>query len=281
MKKHYQIGIEVSTDELYFTVVSRQRQQWLIQETDSISFQLGRLDHALHILRQQISRSIRHTIIGLPYHQVIIKEIQVDSNLTAEEIYQYLQHRATTIFGDAAGPLYLDFEKISLDSTEQITIRVVAAPKTQVNEWKLRCQKNGFKLMAVDIDVLSLLRLTPWLQEHNHQRAQAFIWLKKTELILIVMNSDQLIYVKRSSLSTSLSICEQLTMMFQFFYGLYPQCDLEQGLVFGEVQALDFNNLILLGQNYLAIKLAVFKDHFISSSSQFCSLALSVYPYAY
>ncbi len=281
MKKHYQIGIEVSTDQLYFTVVSRLRQQWLIQETGSIGFELDRLDHALHALRQQISRAIRHTIIGLAYHQVMIKEIQVDSNLTAEEIYQYLQIRAMTIFGDAAGPLYLDFEKISLASTEQTTIRVVAAPKNHVNDWKLRCQQNGFKLMAVDIDVLSLVRLAPWFQELNHQRAQAFIWLKKTELILIVMNSDQLIYVKRSSLLTSLSICEQLTMMLQFFYGLYPQCELEQGLVFGEVQELNFNNLILLGQNYLSVKLAVFKDHLISSSSQFCSLALSVYPYAY
>lgn len=279
MLKQYQIGLEVCPDKLYFTVMRPFKKHWQMLQTSFIDVPTGQFELAFSYLRKQIPDSFRQMIIGLPYHQVMMKEIQMDSSLQNGEIYQYLQHEALTFFGKPADYWYLDFEILPSTIPNQNIIRAVAAPQKITLDWEALCKTHGFKLRAIDVDVLALMRLLPWIEGYAEQLTQALIWIKKNEFLFMVIHYSNLIYIKRLNLPDPDLIAANMAAIIQFFSGLYPQYELDHGFLLGELDNANMTKKII---ESTALNIQIAKINcFGISPAHYVSMALGIHPYDY
>ena len=64
-------------------------------------------------LRKQIPLKFKHCAIGIPNEHVMIKEFDVDPDLTDEEIMAHIANHFDSFFDCGASTLWADYEKIS------------------------------------------------------------------------------------------------------------------------------------------------------------------------
>lgn len=275
--KKYRIGLEFSEKKLQLAVVAKQKEGWQLLETFAIDLTLNNKQQVLQEARRSIARSIRHTIISVPYHQVMMKEIRVDNTLNSQEIYQHLQQQATSLLGKSANHWYLDFEPqvFSTQITQQACFRVVAAPRENILAAVQYCRELGFYVHTVTVDVLALAHITPTLQNYRSDQVQAMVWLRSYELLFMVTLSGQLIFSKTTTYQTRQSIPETLTALIHFFNGLYPQHILENiFLLADEPLSLSMENIVI---ENAALNTGLWQVPHTIQSQELCSLGLAIY----
>jgi Tfp pilus assembly PilM family ATPase len=274
----YRVGIEITDKKLQVAVVFKQKQLWRLMDT--VAFPLQNGDNLHEILRKScraLPGSIGHITLGIPYPQVLLKEIFVDPSLAPSEIYQYLNQQAAGIFGKPTLHWRLDFEPnpFTTNARNQVCYRAVAGPRETIETWQRIFRECGLTVSAIDVDVLALARLILTCEQYQPQQAQALLWVKPRELFFLVAQDGQMIYTKRAPLLSVQAFDTQLTSLLQFYNGLFPQYPLA--------------NKILLNENKSFIE-----DHSIKSASlnseiwnttkmvlpdEFCSLGLAIHEY--
>ncbi len=98
----------------------------------------------------------KRTVLGLPHQQTLIQTISVDLQLTDPEIMQFLNHQSHTSF--------LDYEVLSHQEKTK-TLRVISATPTVIDAQKNLIQAAGLALDIIDIDILSLMRLSQYTKQ--------------------------------------------------------------------------------------------------------------------
>lgn len=229
------------------------------------------------LLRQICRRWGRKGVLGVPYNQVLLKEINVDSTLKNHEIYRYLQHQSLTLFGKPADQWFLDMAPCLYAATiaERHCFRVAAAPRESILAWLHICRKSRLRIKAVDIDILALTRLMPTFENYRADQPQALIWSKLSELIFIVARGGDLIYIKRTAYSPTSPLSGILTSLLQFYNGLYPQ----QAPI--KIFLIDENNSVATANLGLTEPAVLNREIWQTSSTvtaaEFCSLGLAIY----
>lgn len=277
-----QIGLEITENNLNFAVVARPNKRWQLLKVLSVPRLPGQEIQALLIARQHIAHKISDLIIGIPYTQVIMKEIQVANDLGPYEIYQHLKQQIPLLFGQNTLSWRIDFEPIpepSSDST--ITLRVIACSTHFINLWQSLCKQAGFRIRAVDVDVLALTRLAPLLNGYQSIEPQGLIWLKKLELFFLVIRDQQLRYVKCTRhLGTLESITQNFQQTLQFFFSSNPQDNLNNTILIDEIGELNFENFLNIHINKASINENLWKSTYLAPHSfplSFCCLALGTW----
>lgn len=272
------VGLEIAEKTLQFAIVAKLKNGWRLIETLSLSVTADKMPHVLQEARRAIGKPIRNVILSVPYSQVLMKEIHLDSSLTQPEIYLFLQQQSTTLFGKPAGEWLMDFEPCPFPAniSRQHCFRAVAAAKEIMLPWFRLCQEAGLRIRAVDIDILALARLSRTFEGYEHGQPQALLWLKSTELLFIVAQNGQLIYTKRTAHSPLQPLTGILTPLLQFFHGLFPQYKLEKIVFLNENLPLPEDHLIL---NPAALNPAIWQISTPVMPHEFCSLGLAIYDY--
>jgi len=270
--KKYRIGLEISPHQLGAAVAAKQKNGWRIIETLHVPIAANTIQQSLKQVRASIARSIQQTVFGLAYHQVLMKEIRLDATLTDAEVYHYLQQQASTLFGKPANHWFLDFERL------QSGYRVVAGLKQTILAGLTLCRESGFRVSAVDVEVLALARLMPTLAAYHPDQLQGLLWLKPTEALFIVAQTGKLIYAKTAPYCASTqTIAETVRPLLQFFNALYPQQSLANVLLISEESTPplpeEFNIKIAeLNPNLWGVTKPV-------QAQALCSLGLAIYGY--
>lgn len=229
MNKNYQIGLEIIHDQFNFIITRQTGARWEIIETGTLPADGTEITWAN--LRKQISRRIRDMIIGLSFQDIMLKEMQIDSSLNDHEIYEFLRQRAPKLFWNQIS-CAIDFEILPSVTSEKKTIRVVAARQDIISNCQQLCAKHQFKLMAVDVDILAILRIANWIEGFDDQSPQALVWIREQEFYLTITHQQNLIYLKHASLEQD-SFENIFISLLQFFYNLHPQYDLHRGFLLG------------------------------------------------
>lgn len=279
----YQIGISLSENILHFCLAHKKKNVWRLLESHSHTLNSNNeLGQVLRILRQQIPRRHRRIILGLPYHHVLMKEINIDASLQDHEIYFYLQQQASTFFGKTAKHWFIDYEFCPLmpASSTQRRIRIVAAAREDVLPLSRAFNSSHLGLHVIDIDVLALSRLMPWFEFFNPESAQGLVWIKTAELIFLVAQAGSLLYCKRSFYTTEQTLAEILAPLIQFYNGLFPQNILDLIFLMND----NSDNLFTDGLAHPLLKIAKINSALADkktdiSAHEFCSLGLAIYEY--
>lgn len=276
--KKYRIGMEITEKKLHVAIVVKQRHLWRLMETAAYELNPENLQETLQKVRKQVPRSIRQTILSLAYHHVFMKEIHIDSSLTANEIYLYLQQQSPMLFGKSADHWFLDFEPAisTMNSGQQNSFRAVAAPRQNIAGLLAISHHCGFHIQAIDVDVLALARMVPTLTNYQPDQAQALLWLKTTELMFIAVKAGQLIYLKTAAYSPIQSLKEILPPIIQFFNGLYPQYTLANILLLNECSA---TNIETASIKIASLSPEIWQTPVTIQPQEFCSLGLAIYDY--
>ena len=276
--KKCRVGLEIAEKTLQFAIVAKLKNGWRLIETLSLPVTADKMPHVLQEARRAIGKAIRNVILSVPYSQVLMKEIHLDSSLSPPEIYLFLQQQSPALFGKPAGEWLMDFEPCPFPAniSRQNCFRAVAAAKGNILPWFRLCREAGLRVRAVDIDILALARLGCTFEGYEHGQPQALIWLKSTELLFIVAQDGRLIYAKRTAHTPLQSLTGILTPLLQFFHGLFPQYRLENIVFLNENSPLPEDPLII---NSAALNPAIWQISSPVMPHEFCSLGLAIHEY--
>jgi Tfp pilus assembly PilM family ATPase len=263
----YRIGISMTEKNWQVAIVARQRNGWRLLETMSTEKSVENLKEIFRQVRRRKRFGVC-AVLGLPYHQTWMKEIQLDTGLTDSEIYRYLQQQAPILFGKPTAHWFFDFTPGLRDKT-----RIVAAAREHVTEWLALARACQLPVHAVDVDVLALARLLRTLDAYHPNQPQALIWPNTTDLIFMVAQAGQLIYAKKALYSPTQPLSDVLTSLSQFFTRLYPEYPLTDFLLLSDQDA---------SVPHLPIKIARLNPALWQTSEtvtahQFCALGLAIY----
>lgn len=274
--KKCRVGIEINEKKLQLAVVARQKTEWRLIEALTIPVTSNNMAQTLKQVHREIAGSTFRVVASLPYNQILMKEIRVDSSLSDQEVYEYLQQQSTTLFGQPSNHWFLDFEPslFSKKNPQQTIFRVVATPRENMTHWIKIADESGFRISAIDVDVLALARLTPTFEHYQPDQPQALLWIKETELLLIISQAGHLIYSKRTTYSPAHSIAQVLPPLIQFFNGLYPQYILSNILFLDENPPVNSGNLEI---KPAVLNNVIWKIPSPLKHNAFCSLGLTLY----
>lgn len=275
MKKH-RIGLAIAENELHLAVVTRKKNHWQLVETLSVPVTTDNIRQMLQQARCGLARSIQCTIIGLPYHQVLMKEIHLDTQLTPADVYQYLQQQLPVLLGKPAQHWFFDFEpmRFSTAVASQTAFRLAAAPQENIATWLQICRAAGLHVQYLDVDVLALARLLPTLTAYHPDQPQALLWLKTSELLFTVSRAGQLIYAKKTIYIKDQPMMQTLTSLLQFFNGLYPHSPPASIILVDENSGHSLENLPVQSAE---LNSGIWEFGTPVQAQYFCSLGLAIY----
>lgn len=107
----------------------------------------------------------KQVALAIPQELALIKTVELDTNLTPNEIFQYITHHSERIFNLPASELLIDYEIIgpSLNNAQLQVLRSAATARKAI-ELRTRALKQlGYELRIVDIDLWALQRVDPAL----------------------------------------------------------------------------------------------------------------------
>jgi Tfp pilus assembly PilM family ATPase len=267
--KKYQIGIEVALQSLRLAVVMHQQAVWRVVDTAELRLDGGDVQKNLRTVLKNIAPRIRQIILGLPQQRVLMKEIFIDSSLTRTEVYQYLQQQALALFGKPANHWIMDCE------AHENGFRAAAAEREYVSNWLHIFRQLGMRVLAVDIDVLALARLTPTLADYQPDHTQALLWLRADELKFIAVKEGRLIYVKSAAYDPATVFTETVPPLLQFFNGLYPHLSAPEILVIGDHPPAT----AAMPLKIAALNPDIWRFQRAMQPQAYCSLGLAIYGY--
>lgn len=213
----YRLGVEISADSLRLAVIAKHSAYWHVLETAELTLAGGDIQQNLRTLLKNIAPGIKQIILGLPHQRVLIKEVFIDSSLSYTEVYQYLQQQALPLFGKLAEHWVIDCE------AQAHSFRAAAAEREYVLNWVRLFRRLKKQVLAVDVDILALARLTPSLQGYQPERTQILLWLKPDELVFVAVKAGKLIYTKSAGYCANINLTETVPTLLQFFSRLYPE----------------------------------------------------------
>lgn len=277
--KNLRVGIALAESRLHCSLVCKDKNRWRRLASHHYTFSAGNLCQTLLQIRAQIPRTARCTILGLPYHRVLMKEIKIDAQLNDEEIYRYLQNQAIALYAKPAQYWFMDYEVCDLQQQQSLLmkIRSISASREELFRLQKDFRTSRLTLSRVDVDVLALSRLTPTLEFYNPDQAQALIWIKQNEVLFLAVKTGKLIYVKRAPLSPEQNLNEILPGLIHFYHRLYPQHPLEDIFLIDENPTSRSDSFAHPLLKTILLNPMIWHTDQEVDPGDFCSLGLAIY----
>jgi Tfp pilus assembly PilM family ATPase len=193
-RRCYKIGVEICSHQLRYVILQVQGPLWTVVKADSIDFQPDHLT-AWKKLGKYCESYNREIVLGLGLNDVLIKQYQIANELSADEIYLYLQKQAQNLLSLQRSELALDFEILKLNiDPKKISVRMIAARKELITELQHYCQQVGLIVSAIDMVVLALKRLLTLIALKNYC---AIVLLEEKFLIYSVIRDKEIFFIKQ------------------------------------------------------------------------------------
>lgn len=147
----------------------------------------------------------KNVALAIPRSSVIIKNVMVDSRLTAAEIESRAWVEANRLFPDLVGEIYLDFHVIGASSQDptQLEVILVASRKDQINLYLDVLHRSGLTPKVIDVNCYALERalasVTQQFSPLGQIKTQALLNIDYTLSTLIVVDEGHLIYAHDQS----------------------------------------------------------------------------------
>lgn len=158
------VGISFSNNHCYITQFTRENE--ILSLTSVVSFfdevdSLSAIRANITAIKSLISKSTR-VILALPSHETLLKNVTVDAVLTDEEIITHIQSQSLILFGYPKEQLCFDYETHLIEQGNRHLV-VAACHQSKISTYQDCFKELKLPLDAIDIDIFSLLRLTPFL----------------------------------------------------------------------------------------------------------------------
>jgi type IV pilus assembly protein PilM len=154
------------------------------------------ISNALHDLFKQYNIKAKYVAIAIPRSAAIIKNITIDSRLTASEIESRAWIEANRYFPDLVGDIHLDFNITgpSAQDSTQLDMVLVACRKEQIKPYLEIIHQSGLITKIVDVNCYALERAMSLIPNTNTEDNLALLNLNFTLSSLIVVQQNQLVY---------------------------------------------------------------------------------------
>lgn len=178
----------------------------------------------------------KNVIIAIPYGAAISKIVQLDADLSEEEIEKYLIMNIKKYTGFNAEDISMDFNIVgpAENNPNKIDVELIAAKREQVAAKISLLRQYGINVKAVDVEPFALQRAA-LAQLSKNNNVTAIFNVKQHRLLLCVMQKEKILYVKEENISSEIDIGKQILAELQMFFAANA-VDINHILIAGDVR---------------------------------------------
>lgn len=229
-KSNALIGLEFTAHSMQWTELSYSKKSFHLESYSQIPINLqntlspsameqAEITNALKQAIVELQPRTRQVCISIDYSSVLFKTLELDKNLSAEEVQCYLQHQAEKYFNFPPNELMLDFNILDTSSTAQglVKIQWVAAKRRDLSLWLNIITQARIKPVIVDINSCALQRSAIFSLNNkmDTKAVIAAIHLYEQSFLLVIFNLDKQLLVRHEKFAADRPILECITHCLQ------------------------------------------------------------------
>ncbi len=142
----------------------------------------------------------KNIALSIPYEQVILKRVTIDSKLKDADIMRFIQEKSPEYFDCAFSEVNFDYAMVADHGATQ-EIAVVATRRDEIAARLKYLKKYGIKISVIDVDVYALIRVVQlFLSGKECEMEMALVFFNEGRAIFSVFKRQVPEYIKVETL---------------------------------------------------------------------------------